>query len=320
MSTLGELKSNILSVISKMKENLVSKGVQVSDADTLHTLADKVNDIQGGEKVVLPGPDVSFQGKTFTDGGKWLEDVDTSNLTSGNKMLYKAIGISHLDLKGWDVSKMTTIRECFSDTNIEYLDIRGWDFSSEDQDALLSTFSSVKQLLFDNDIVSGVKKLSSTFRGCTNELIDLSGSTAVVTSLDYTFMNCSLAKEIKFGNFDTSSVKSIRNLFYGCASLETLDMSMLDLSGITDESFWSNSNNKLRSLKMNLNFPNLTTFWFNSSAYWTDETVQWTLVEHSADRVAAGLQPMTLNLHANTKAVLTEEQKEIITNKGYTIA
>ena len=44
------------------------------------------------------------------------------------------------------------------------------------------------------------------------------------------------------------------------------------------------------------------------------------LVTNSYDRATAGLNTLTLKLHANTKAALTDEQKAAITSKGYTIA
>ena len=44
------------------------------------------------------------------------------------------------------------------------------------------------------------------------------------------------------------------------------------------------------------------------------------LVTNLYDRVTAGLNTLTLNLSANTKAALSDEQKAYITSKGYTIA
>ena len=59
---------------------------------------------------------------------------------------------------------------------------------------------------------------------------------------------------------------------------------------------------------------------FSSCGKWTNETVVTSLVTNSYDRAAAGLNTLTLKLHNNTKAALTDEQKATITSKGYTIA
>ena len=59
---------------------------------------------------------------------------------------------------------------------------------------------------------------------------------------------------------------------------------------------------------------------FSYSPKWINDTVVISLVTNSYDRAAAGLKTMTLQLSANTKAALTDEQKAAITAKGYTIA
>ena len=59
---------------------------------------------------------------------------------------------------------------------------------------------------------------------------------------------------------------------------------------------------------------------FSSCVKWTNETMVTSLVTNSYDRVTAGLNTLTLTLHKNTKAALTDEQKATITSKGYTIA
>ena len=59
---------------------------------------------------------------------------------------------------------------------------------------------------------------------------------------------------------------------------------------------------------------------FTPLSKWTNNTVITSLVTNSYDRASAGLKTLTLQLHANTKAVLSDEQKAAITSKGYTIA
>ena len=79
----------------------------------------------------------------------------------------------------------------------------------------------------------------------------------------------------------------------------------------------------LTSLILGPNFfktPNVTSIDFSSCTKWTNDTVVTSLVTNSYDRATAGLNTITLQLSANTKAALTDEQKATITAKGYTIA
>ena len=59
---------------------------------------------------------------------------------------------------------------------------------------------------------------------------------------------------------------------------------------------------------------------FSYCSKWTNDTVISSLVTNSYNRKAMGFKTLTIKLHANTKAVLSNEQKAAITSKGYTIA
>ena len=77
------------------------------------------------------------------------------------------------------------------------------------------------------------------------------------------------------------------------------------------------------------------TYCLPSFTYWSvwgveDETVPLsagarqslidTLITYSYDRATAGYSTCTVTLHANTKALLTQDEIAQITAKGYTIA
>lgn len=96
---------------------------------------------------------------------------------------------------------------------------------------------------------------------------------------------------------DTSEIKNMRYMFSNCSSLTSL---------LLGPNFFKTSV--------------VTRVSFASCSKWANETVITSLVTNSYDRAAAGLNTLTLQLHSNTKAVLTDEQKAAITSKGYTIA
>ena len=122
---------------------------------------------------------------------------------------------------------------------------------------------------------------------------------------------------------DTSEITSMEKMFYGCKSLTSLDLSNFDTSVVTNMSGMFYDCSSLTSLLLGPNFfktSKKTSIDFSLCSKWTNDTVVNSLVTNSYNRVAAGINTLTLKLHANTKAALTDEQKATITAKGYTIA
>ena len=110
------------------------------------------------------------------------------------------------------------------------------------------------------------------------------------------FYNCRNLTSLDLSSFDTSAVTYMYNMFYNCSALTSL---------ILGPNFFKASYSYVD---------------FSYSTNWTNDTVVTSLVTNSYDRATAGLKTMTLELSANTKAALTDEQKAAITAKGYTIA
>lgn len=147
--------------------------------------------------------------------------------------------------------------------------------------------------------------------------------TSKVTSVYEMFYTCSSLTSLDVSNFDTSLVTNMNSMFSECPSLTSLDLSNFDTSGATGMGSTFNGCSSLTSLLLGPNFfktAAVTIIDFSYCSKWTNETVVASLVTNSYDRAAAGLNTLTLKLHANTKADLTDEQKATITNKGYTIA
>ena len=111
-------------------------------------------------------------------------------------------------------------------------------------------------------------------------------------------------------------------MFSGCNYLASLNLSSFDTSSVTKMNSMFDGCLRLANLILGPNFfkTNLSSLDFSSCTNWTNETVVTSLVTNLYDRVTAGLNTLTLNLSANTKAALSDEQKAYITSKGYTIA
>ena len=137
------------------------------------------------------------------------------------------------------------------------------------------------------------------------------------------FCNCSSLTSLDLSNFDTSLVTDMTSMFQGCYSLTSLDLSNFDTSAVKSIVAMFYGCSSLTSLLLGPNFfktSAVTDIDFSWCGKWTNETVVTSLLTNSYDRASAGLNTLTLKLHKNTKAALTDEQKATINSKGYTIA
>ena len=178
--------------------------------------------------------------------------------------------------------------------------------------------NTIKAFRFNNNFCSNSQRNPgiSSFRFLVTD-------TSEITNMYAMFYGCSSLSSLDLSGFDTSAVTNMYAMFYGCSSLSSLDLSGFDTSAVTNMGFMFNGCLSLTSLILGPNFfktSAVTSIYFGNCSKWTNDTMVASLVTNSYDRAAAGLNTLTLQLHANTKAVLTDEQKAAITNKGYTIA
>ena len=175
------------------------------------------------------------------------------------------------------------------------------------------------------DIRSQGRDMSSMFSGCSGlTSLDLTGfDTSAVTSMASMFYSCSGLTSLDLTGFDTSAVTFMGEMFSGCSGLTSLDLTGFDTSAVTSMGNIFYSCSGLTSLILGPNFfktPNVAMVNFSYSPKWINDTVVTSLVTNSYDRATAGMKTLNLQLSANTKAALTDEQKAAITAKGYTIA
>ena len=173
---------------------------------------------------------------------------------------------------------------------------------------------------------SKVTNMSNMFKSCPSlTSLDLSSfNTAKVTNMSSMFESCINLTSLDVTSFDTSKVTDMSSMFASCSNLTYLDLSSFNTSAVTaDMRNILTGCSSLTSLILGPNFfktPIESIIYISSPSKWTNGTVITSLVTNSYDRASAGLPTITLRLHANTKAVLSDEQKAAITSKGYTIA
>lgn len=165
---------------------------------------------------------------------------------------------------------------------------------------------------------SSLKALLNATRSCyflfnqykgtsVNGLISYS-DTSNVTNMSHMFYLCSSLTTIP--QLDTSKVKIMGDMFYNCPSLTTIPQ--LDVSSVTD---MSNMFYKCNSLKSILMTGMKASFSISASTQFEESDLVTIL-----NNLATVTSTKTLTMGSTNLAKLTDEEKAIATNKGWTLA
>ena len=264
-----------------------------------------------------------------------LSGLNTSKVTDMSYMFSECRGLESIDFSGLDTSKVTNMSYIFrSCEKLKSIDLSGFNTSAvTNMHGMFDICRKLTLLNLSNFDTSKVTNMSYMFHNCEKlESIDLSRfNTSAVTNMEGMFGGyryegteyISGFTSLDLSSFDTSKVTGMGRMFDYCKKLISLDLSSFDTSSVADMNYMFTNCPSLTSLILGPNFfktSKATSVDFSSCTKWTNDTVVTSLVTNSYDRATAGLSTMTLQLSANTKAALTDEQKAAITAKGYTIA
>lgn len=203
--------------------------------------------------------------------------------------------------------------------------------------------------------LTNVTDMSNMFNGNTAKTITLSNN-SVVTNTEQMFYGCSGVTELDLSMIDTSNVTNMKSMFSGCTKLVSIKGDLLgsvnklgifynctklvnidkvDLTGITSTSsyyLWNSSNTTYMPRQLRkatfVNIGDASTVYALHFPYWgLEDAVNYptsvgarqslidSLITYSKTRDTA----CTIYLSANTLGLLTEEEINTITNKGYTL-
>ena len=234
---------------------------------------------------------------------------------NGNKYDY---GAGYFDIHVGDTGNVSSIASLFQSTNMSSLSHIGLNTGRVLQ--MNHTFynnSKLTVLDVSHFDTSKVQDMSLMFRDCSSlTSLDVSGfNTSHVTTMYSMFYGCSSLTSLDVSHFDTSKVQSMIDMFYDCRNMRTLNIGNMDLSGLTgnmNETFSDCSS--LRSitgqfvgLKLSISF--------GSSPLLDHDSAM--MVINSAETVTT---VQTVSFSRQTKALLSDEEKAILTNKGWTLA
>lgn len=203
--------------------------------------------------------------------------------------------------------------------------IKGKGVNIEDTDSFRSYASKIGQIEgesstddFWNIRTKGGSDLSSLFYNCSNFTeINLSGrDTSNATNMSNMFYQCRNLTEINLSGWDTSNATNMYNMFYGCSKLIRI-LGFLDCIKVTSvQSMFGSSYGPLPLLEevriKNLNSSPLDLSYCTSLSYDSLLYLINNLVEIT--------RTYSIILGSTNLAKLTDEEKAIATNKGWTLS
>lgn len=216
-------------------------------------------------------------------------------LTNGTKFAFSTA----FDPELYDVSNVTDMYMMFhSATTLTTLDLSSWNTSK-------------------------VTTMQNMFNVCPSiSYLDISNfDTNNVTTMKYMFNSGTSLESLDLSHFNTSKVTTMENMFSVCSGLTDLDLSSFDLTNVTN---MANMFYNCRALT-DLQLPDLghnegcTSLDLTACSALTKDSVLY-LFNNAFDRATAGYTTaFTIKLNAATKALLTEDEIAIATNKGFTV-
>ena len=173
---------------------------------------------------------------------------------------------------------------------------------------------------------SNVTSMNFMFGYCRKLITIPQLDTSKVTSMNQMFLSCSSLTTIP--HLNTSNVTDMGMMFSGCTSLTTIPL--LDTSKVTSVSSMFNHCSSLTTLG---GFTNL------GQAYGTSQSANYygyvlylygspnltheslmNVINNLYDIASAGIQPQQLILGTENLTKLTDEEKAIVTNKGWNLS
>ena len=249
-----------------------------------------------------------------------LTMIDVSNITSFQYLFHRNTNLTHINASNWDTSNIISLAFAFAGMeNIVSVDFADWN-------------------------VSNVTNFYAMFDECRKiENIDVSKwNTSSAKNMSWMFTRNNL-KSLDVSNFNTSKVTDMHAMFVGSQSLTRLDVSNFDTSNVLDFgsvfSYWGNVCEELNISGLNLTKCTSMEITFKSSNFKVircdglrlpnidmSNIGLHTSTELTVDSIVGLLNALpqsdkgySFQIGSGNIAKLSDEQKAIATNKGWTL-
>lgn len=284
---------------------------------------------------------VTFKGCTsfyqaFRSGMSRIDGLETLAqfpVLVGIQMLHTYGPITDLSqIACWDLSQCENMSQMFFGipSSLPRIPVNSWNVSNvKIMSHTFASLSSTTAIECSSWDVSNVTDFTGCFSACKASFNISNWNPSSAVDMTSMFEGMDVASFTLPKNFLHSGVKKcdgmFRNWYY---NFKSIDLTEADTSGaesianiLSGSGAFSGGNSMTLKLGPKFFACAGTTCNLGSAKNWTDyETIKLSLVTNLYDRVSAGLSTMTISLSANTKAKLTDEDKEYIASKGYTIA
>lgn len=323
MGTIAEEITRLQAAKSNIRTAIQNKGVVVDETTTIDGYATLINQIttgEGGGKWALP-TGIRFTNSTLSNFD--VSGIDTTNTTSFQYLFSSCQKLQTITgIENWIVSNVRSLEYMFYNCSaLTLLDLTNWTVSNV---VYLSHMFDGCSLLTSIDLSSWklLEKpfLSYIFHNCTS-LTSANLNDLCVNGLWSTknmFYGCTNLSTVSIKNWDFQDNSNTGDEFYGCSSLTTLDMTGCLLYEVSKMSFSSCTNLE------NLSFgADATQNWsFDSNEKLTVDSLM-SIINGLYDFISNGKTPSSsqgkLTLGSTNLAKLSDEQKAIATNKGWTL-
>ncbi len=241
---------------------------------------------------------------------KYCPKFDTSDVTSMNNIFYGCKSLASIpQLDTWGVTNMRYMFEnCSSLTTIPLLDTHSVTDMSYMFDGCRS-LTTIPQL-----DTSNVTNMSSMFSNCSYITSIPQLDTSKVTNMGSMFSGCSSLTSVPL--FDTSNVTDMYRMFSYCSNLITIPR--LDATSLTTAA--SMFGEYYYPLNKFTTFGGLTNLKIDLDMSSCNALTKESLLNVFNEAADVTSSPKTLTLGTKNLNKLTDEEKAIATNKGWTLA
>ena len=196
-----------------------------------------------------------------------LSNFNTSKVTNMRNMFSDCSSLISLNLSGFDTSQVTDMSNMFINcSSLTSLDLSNFNTSKvTNMYRIFSDCSSLTSLDLSSFNTSKVTDMYEMFEYCSSLTnLDLNGfNTSQVTAMGYMFRGCSSLTSLYLSSFNTSQVIGMQGMFSRCLSLTTLDLNGFNTSKVTNMQGMFRGCSSLTNLELNnFNTSNVTNMSF----------------------------------------------------------
>lgn len=276
-------------------------------------------------KSVMALGDVSFRTAIDIVNKSDAKNVDLTmispkNETSLKYLFKKNTNLININVSNWDTSNITSLRGTFSKIqNLESVDFADWDVSHvTDFYAMFDACKKIENIDVSKWDTSSATNMGWMFNGNNLQSLDVSNfNTSKVTNMFAMFSGSHSLTRLDVSNFDTSNVLDFGRVFsYWDNVCEELNISGLNLTKCTamELTFTSTNFKVIRCDGLRLPNIDMSTIGLNYSTALTVESIVGLL-----NALPQSDKGYSFQIGSNNIAKLSDEQKAIATNKGWTL-